>query len=147
MSDRITLREPLTLVGLGLRTNNAAEVSGTGKIAAAWKAFVNERVQERIPNQVHATATYAAYYNYASEQKGDYSFLLGAAVRDGTPAPAGMVSIVIPASKYAVFTAATPADVAATWKRIWEAKLRRTYTGDLEVYRQGCETEIYVAIK
>jgi predicted transcriptional regulator YdeE len=147
MSDRTTLREQLTLVGLGLRTNNAAEMSGTGKIAAAWTAFIDEHVQKRIVNQVHATATYAAYYDYASDEKGDYSFVLGAAVRDGTPAPSGMVSVVIPASKYAVFTAATPADVRATWERIWVAKLRRAYTGDLEVYRQGCEIDIYVAIK
>src|SRR5258706_9625525 len=126
MSERITLREQLTLAGLELRTSNAAELAGAGKIAAAWKAFVDGHMQAQIPNQVHATATYAAYYGYQKEQPGDYSYLLGAAVRSRTSAPAGMVCIVVPASKYVVFEAATPAEVPAVWQRICSAGLHRT---------------------
>lgn len=146
MSGRITTREKLTLVGLGLRTSTAAELAGAGKITAAWSAFTDGHVQTRITNQVHATATYVAYYDYAGEDKGEYSYLLGAAVRNGTPAPEGMVSVVIPASKYVVFEAATPAEVAAVWQQIRAAGLRRAYTGDLEVYRPHQKVEIFVAI-
>ncbi len=147
MSNRVTSREQLTLVGLGLRTNNAAELTDAAKIGPAWKAFVDGHVQAHIANQVHSTATYVAYYDYQKDEKGDYSFLLGAAVRDGTPVPEGMIKVVIPASKYAVFEVATPAEIPAAWRQIWEAGLHRTYTGDLEVYRKNQGIEIYVAIK
>jgi hypothetical protein len=89
MGERITTREQLTLVGMGLRTSNAAEVAGAGKIAAAWKAFVDGHVQAQIPNQVHATATYVAYYDFQGEQRGDYSYLVGAAVLRGGDAGRG----------------------------------------------------------
>ena len=146
MGDRITTREQLTLVGLGLRTSNAAELAGAGKIAAAWNAFFDRQMQAQIPNQVHATATYVAFYDYQGEHRADYSYLVGAAVRAGTSAPEGMVRVEIPASRYVVFEAATPKEVPAVWHRIGSAGLHRAYTGDLEVYRLHQKVEIYVAV-
>ena len=146
MSDRIATRQQLTLVGLGLRTNDAAELAGFGKIAAAWRAFVEEKVQARIPNQVHATATYVAYYDYEGAQKENYSYLLGAAVRDGTPAPEGMTCLVVPAAKYLVVEVLSAAEVPAAWRGIADAGLHRTFTTDLECHRHRQKVEIYVAV-
>jgi predicted transcriptional regulator YdeE len=144
--DRIAIRDPLTVIGLGLRINHAAQAQGGEKIAAVWRAFTEGRVRERIANQVHATAIYLAYHDYEKKDEGDCSILLGAAVRDRTPAPPGLEVVVIPAARFAVFEVATQAEVPGAWQRIWSAGLRRTYTGDFEVYRLNQPIEICVAV-
>ena len=91
---------------------------------------------------------------------GEYSFLVGAMVKDGTTPPAEMVLKRVPAGKYAVFTSDMgpfAKVVPAAWQKIFqledEGKLRRSYHADFEVYDQrsqdpqNAQIDIYIGVK
>ena len=79
----------------------------------------------------------AVYTDYASDQDGEYTFVIGARVRAGTEAPAGMVAKIVPAGRYAVFVSERgPVGevVMRTWQRVWASGIDRAYQADYEVY-------------
>lgn len=138
------------LVGFSARTNNAVEMRG-GKIGPMWGSFMESNALAQIPDRIRGDEIRAAYIEYESDHTGEYTFVLGAAVKPGSRVPDGMVRKTIPAAKYAVFTAASPAQVPSTWQTIWAAGLKRTYTGDFEVSTFGAggppRIEIFVAVE
>lgn len=81
--------------------------------------------------------------------------MVGFQVKDKNNIPAGMTVKVIPKSKYNVITVKgnMPQSIAEGWGYIWNSDLKRTYTGDFEVYgkkyvkNQNSEINIYVAVK
>jgi predicted transcriptional regulator YdeE len=113
----------ITIVGISVRTNNAAEMSGKGAIGEVWTRFFQEGILENIPNRADSNII-ALYTDYESDHTGDYTFVLGARVTTTVNLPKGMIVKEIPAGKYATFESekgSIPGIVMNAWKRIWSA--------------------------
>jgi len=115
-----TLHEPLIIAGFQVRTTNAAELSGEGKIGLLWHRFFAENLLEQIPHQT-GNSLYAVYSNYASDEYGEYDFLVGTQVTSADNLPPGVTIAAIATGRYAVVsTEKGPVTemVPGTWKEI-----------------------------
>lgn len=140
-SVKVENQDSFLVVGVTVRTNNAAEANGQGKIPALWQGAMENGTLQTIPNQV-GDGFVVVYSGYASDNTGDYDYTLGVKVSSADKVPDGMVARKIEAGKYAVITSETgpPQEVIpALWEHIaamTPAQLggTRTYRTDFEVY-------------
>src|ERR1017187_6662634 len=93
------------MIGIEARTNNTQEAGGNGVIPKQWQRLFMEGLLNGIPDRSDQSIV-AVYTNYASDWNGDYTYILGAKVKPGTKAPAGMVAVTVPAGKYLEFVTA-----------------------------------------
>ena len=124
-----------TVVGISRRTTNAGGKS-VRDIPAAWAAFLQQNANAKIKNRAAPPVMYAVYSDYASDWRGEYSYLIGCGVTREGAAPAGMEARRIPAQTCAVFTVKgrMPDEVVMAWSQVWLSDLPRKYTYDFEVY-------------
>lgn len=129
------------VVGVTVRTNNATEAGGQGKIADLWQNAIQNGVLEQIPNK-DGDGLIVVYSGYASDNTGDYDYTLGYRVTSADKLPPGMVARTIHAGKYAVFTSqqGPPQEVIpALWQKIntmtpQQLGGTRAYVTDYETY-------------
>ncbi|MBO0910226.1 MAG: AraC family transcriptional regulator [Acidobacteria bacterium] len=147
-----------TVVGIEARTDNRREAGEAGVIPGQWQKFFSQDIPAKIPNKT-GPDFYAIYARYSSGHNGEYNYVVGARVKDGTVPPEGMVAIRVAAGNYAVFTTdkgPLAKIMPAAWQKINQladgGKLRRKYQTDFEVYDQraqdpqNAQVEIYVGI-
>jgi len=142
-----------TVVGISRRTTNA-DGKSVRDIQAAWAAFLQQNANAKIKNRAAPPVMYAVYSDYASDWRGEYSYLIGCGVTRAGTVPAGLEARRIPAQTCAVFTVKgrMPDEVVMAWSQIWLSDLPRTYTYDFEVYDRrfahpvAKEVDICVAI-
>jgi predicted transcriptional regulator YdeE len=147
------------VIGIEARTTNAREATADGVIPRQWKKFYQEGIMAKIPNAIGSNI-HALYTDYAGDRNGEYSFVIGAMVKDGTAAPAGMVAKSVPGGRFAVLTSdkgPLSKVVPGAWQRIWkledEKKLQRIYKTDFEIYDQrsqdpqNAQVDLYVGMK
>lgn len=148
-----------TVIGIEARTSNAREATPDGIIGKQWQKFFSEGSSQKIPNKIDPNF-YAVYSDYAGDHNGEYSFLIGAKVKEGTAPPEGMVAKQIRAGKYALVTTDKgpfPKVVPAAWIKIFSleesGKLKRAYQTDFELYDQRAQdpqngqADIYIGVK
>jgi predicted transcriptional regulator YdeE len=148
-----------TVIGIEARTNNAKELTANGIIPKQWQKFFTEGISAKIPDAT-GTDFYGVYSEYASDHNGDYTYVAGHGVKDGTAAPDGLVAKQIPAGKYAVFTTEVGAFgkvIPDAWQHIFkleeEGKIKRAYKTDFEIYDQRAQNpqngqiDIYIGLK
>lgn len=132
--------EPLThaihVVGIELRTTNLVAMQ---TIPPHWHRFGKEEVLAHIPAKLNGDvyAVYTHFENAGSNNTGLYSLVIGAPVRASAEVPAGMVRVVIPASKRAVFDVEPNRFdlVGAKWMEIWgHTELAKTVIAEFERY-------------
>jgi predicted transcriptional regulator YdeE len=155
---QIVERDGFTVIGIEIRTSNA-EAATT--IPREWDRFFKEGIPGKTPNRADADFV-VVYSGYASDHYGDYDYLIGSRVRDGSAAPEGMVVKQAPKARYAVVTTARgPVGkvVSEAWRSIWSLEQsgglggRRTYKADFEVYDQrsrdpnNSQVDIYVGVE
>ena len=129
------------VAGFSARTNNAKEASGQGVIGKLWQDFYAKNLGAQIPNRIGAD-TIVVYSDYASDEKGDYTYLLGARVSAIDHLPARLTYRKIVPGSYAVLTTdrgPVTEVVPAQWRKIWgmpaeELGGRRAFLTDYEVY-------------
>jgi len=145
--------EHFAVVGIEVRTSNAREMTPEGLIGREWERFAKENLAARIPRKAEANPV-AVYSEYASDEHGEYDYLLGMKVSAVADIPPGMTVRNVPTGRYAVFTSEPgPAAkvVYETWKRIWAeprtAQYSRSYRADFEKYLDDGRVEIYVGVK
>jgi predicted transcriptional regulator YdeE len=148
------------VAGYAVRTNNADEASGRGRIGRLWSEFGQRHLGESIPHRVDDRLI-VVYSNYASDENGDYDYLLGAKVSSITELPSGVSYRKVAGGAYAIFsTRVGPAAqvVPEEWRKIWSmspAQLggRRAFVTDYEVYGERsadpeqARVEIHVGVK
>ena len=146
------------VVGYAVRTNNADEVHGRGRIGELWKTFMEHNLGARIPNRVDGNLI-VVYSHYASDERGPYDYLLGARVSSLEGVPAEMTYREVAAGLYALFTTRpgrVDEVVPEQWSRIWETPPAvlggiRAFITDYEVYdwRSGnhAQVTIHVGLK
>jgi predicted transcriptional regulator YdeE len=146
------------VAGYSARTNNAAEASGHGKIGPLWQRWFAENLGAKIPNRVDNV--FSVYSGYAGDEKGDYTYTLGARVSSIDNLPEGITFKKIVAGRYAVFTTEKgPAMqvVPAAWQKIWATPAsqlggKRAFATDFEVYDQraadpqNAQVSIYIGL-
>ena len=138
---RIETLETFTVVGLTVRTNNAAEAGGQGAIGRLWQTTMQNGALDQIPNKA-GDGYVVVYSDYASDNTGDYNYTLGCRVSSAEKIPDGMVARTVPAGKYAALTSETgsPQEVIpALWRRIntmtpQQLGGTRAYATDFETY-------------
>jgi predicted transcriptional regulator YdeE len=131
------------VVGVTVRTNNAAEAGQQGKIPQMWQGVMQNGTLEQIPNKA-GDALVVIYSDYASDYTGDYNYTLGYKVTSADKVPDGMVARTIQAGEYAVLNSdqGPPQEViAALWQRINSMTPQqlggtRAYQTDFETYDQ-----------
>jgi len=151
----ITNFDGFTVTGITARTDNSREMTGNGVIAKMWERFIQEGIGAKIPGRTDHDLL-ALYTDYESDQHGEYTYIVGARVAPGTPAPEGMVSKQVPDARYQM----VPSErgpvwrvVPEAWQRIWREPLQRTFQVDFEVYGERAANpedavvEIWLGIK
>jgi predicted transcriptional regulator YdeE len=148
------------VVGIAARTSNQREMSGQGVIARQWDRLFREKILETISNRADFN-TYAVYSDYVGDHTGEYTFLLGAKVKNASQIPEGMIAKRVPAGRYAVVTseqAPVVEAVVGAWKKVWSSSPQqlggeRAYHTDFEVYDerasdpQNAQVDIYIGLK
>jgi predicted transcriptional regulator YdeE len=147
------------IIGIEVRTTNAKEATADGVISRQWQIFFQEGILAKIPNKIGPNI-YAVYTDYASDRNGEYSFVIGAMVKEETAAPAGMVAKALPGGLFTVLTSAPgplPKVVLEVWQKVWELedkkKIQRNYQADFELYDQrsrdpqNAQVDLYVGLK
>ena len=147
------------VIGIEARTTNAKEATADGTVPKQWQKFFQEGILAKIPNRAGSNI-YALYTDYASDRNGEYSFVIGAIVKNGTAAPVGMVAKQIAGGQFAVVPSdkgPLPKVVPAAWQAVWkmedDGKLKRAYRTDFEIYDkrsqdpQNAQVDIYVGLK
>jgi predicted transcriptional regulator YdeE len=125
-----------TVIGLAACTNNAREMTAEVVIPKIWERFMKEGLAAKIPGRTDHDLL-ALYTDYESDEHGDYTFLVGARVSPGTPAPDGMESKQVPDARYKIVSSERGPVwrvVPEAWKQIWQEPLQRAFQADFEVY-------------
>jgi predicted transcriptional regulator YdeE len=143
MNPEILQVQGFTVVGISVRTDNAKEATPAGVIGKLWGRLTQENLLAKIPNRVDENIV-AVYTDYASDNAGEYTFILGAKVSRNSEIPAGMVAAKVLTGKYAEFTSERgPANrvVPEIWQKINGLPKSapggdRAYRSDFEVYDQ-----------
>jgi predicted transcriptional regulator YdeE len=132
----------------------------------AWKKFVEENIIKKIPYKLNKDDLIAVYTNYTFNKSSKpvilseplseipYVTIIGTIVRSLDEIPKDLTGLEIPPQKYIVFKnkGILPFVVQETWEKIWNTKLNRTFTFDLELYKDGIgphgevDLEIYIAV-
>jgi predicted transcriptional regulator YdeE len=155
-----TQTEPaFTVVGIEVRTNNQKEAGGNGLIPQMWQRTMQEGLLENIPHRADNNFT-VVYTNYASDQTGEYTYVLGVRVSAVDKIPDGMMRVDVPAGKYAIVDSDTgplPEVIPKVWQRIWtmpaaELGGQRAFKADYEVYPEGFDWQnaqiaVYLGLK
>jgi len=153
------LDTPFYVAGYLVRTNNADEAAGKSKIGPLWQRFMQQNLAATIPNRTDAALT-VVYSHYATDEKGDYDYLLGARVSSVDNLPEGMTSRRVEPGDYAVIPTERgpmPGVLQAAWARIWKMTPedlggRRAFVTDYEIYDQrsvdphNAQVEIHIGL-
>lgn len=140
------------VVDIKIRTTHRIEaVPQTARIPPLWQRFVVDDVASAIPDRLPESDVIAVYYDYESDDKGPYSFLIGCKVHSPPQQPTP--GVLVTGGRYLRFS---PQDVKLStlteaWKEIRQYfqrshEFERAFTTDFEIHRPD-EAEIYVAVK
>jgi predicted transcriptional regulator YdeE len=154
-----TIDAPFYVAGWLVRTNNTDEANGTGKIGPLWQRVMQQNLVGQIPSRTDG-ALIVVYSSYASDEKGEYDYLLGARVSSIDNLPAGMTWRKVEPGTYAVILTEKgqmPGVLQAAWARIWKmspAELggKRAFVSDYEIYdarsanMQSAQVEIHICL-
>lgn len=148
-----------TVVGVWVRTDNKKEAGGNGEIPQIWQRAMQEGSLENIPHRTDNNLT-VVYTNYASDQNGEYTYVLGVRVSGADKVPEGMMTVNVPAGKYAVVESEQgplPQVMPKVWQRIYsmppsELGGQRAFKADYEVYPEGFDWQnaqipVYIGLK
>lgn len=162
MKRKLISKAEIKLVGLSVRTNNANEMDADlAKIGGIVGRYGAENIAAKISNRLNPGITLSVYTEYASDEHGDYTYLIGEEVGSFENIPSGLKKLVIPAAKYQRFTTGSgqmPEVVINAWMSIWkmsseELTADRAYQADFELYDQRAKDpantslDIFVGIK
>ena len=158
----LVTKPEIKLVGLTVRTNNQNEMnSATAKIGALMGEYWQRGGASQVAARKQAGVTFSVYTDYASNERGDYTYFVGEEVNTFEIIPTGMQQLTIPAATYQKIT--TPAGimpdvVIQAWQKIWNMSANdlggnRTYIADFEVYdarasdSSNTVLDIYIGIR
>lgn len=149
----IVRKDEIQIIGIECRTSNDPS-QGMVDIPNLWARFFAEDIQNQVPNKASCDLI-ALYCDYESDYTQAYTIVIGCPVTHVDEIPHGMIHKTIPAGHYKEYNAIGehPQAVISTWQAIWEDKsLKRTYTGDYELYSDKFfstpkQVDIFIAVE
>jgi predicted transcriptional regulator YdeE len=142
------------VAGLALRTDNATESGGDGKIPGLWERYRSEDWFAQLDEFGAFGPPIGVYSAYESDVNGSFQLLAGREVKPSAKVPAPLHVVSIPAGQYQVFesTGPLPGSVVKGWQEVWAYFERpgspaRAYTSDFEIYPNDHTVEIWVAVR
>lgn len=137
--------QPMTLIGLEVRTNNfRTAATDIGKL---WQEVETQGLLRKLPMRI-SDELVTIYTDYESDYRGDYTCFMGFPVPEHTQVPAGLVRRQIEGGSYAEVIAegVMPQAVSSAWQQIWQSDLKRLYKTDFQVHYSPTEIDIYVGV-
>lgn len=136
MEHQIVSKPAFTVVGMKYRGKNEHN-----EITQLWGQFV-PRIRE-IRNRNPDPATYGVMYDY-DEETGEFDYVAALHVNSASDLPEAMVSVEIPAARYAVFACTLPT-LSPTYRQIhpWLAQSEYEHAGtpEYEYYGEDFDPE------
>jgi predicted transcriptional regulator YdeE len=135
------------IVGISVRTSNK-DGRSQKDISELWSRFMEEGVMEKISVKESADI-YCMYTDYEGDFNDAYTTIIGCRVNSISELPEKMISKVIPASKYRVYSSSgeMPKALIDTWMMIWNSGIERAYIADFDIYGQETSVKTYVSVK
>ena len=135
-------------------------MTGQGEIGKLWQKVMQGNLAAQIPNRTDS-ALIVVYSGYASDEKGDFNYLLGARVSSVDQLPVGNdVQKTCARPLHDIITDQGPLVelLQAEWKKIWamppeQMGGKRAFLTDYEVYDQRsadqkhAQIEIHIGLK
>lgn len=151
-SFKLVKKPSLLIVGISCRTANSPDAA-PHDIPKLWTRFYEENIASKIPHKV-SDEILGLYCEYEGDYTKPYTLVIGCQVHSLENIPEDLTIQILPSASYAVFKAVGqhPQAVVKTWEQIWKSDLKRTYSGDYEVYGEKFfnaspqEVEIHIAI-
>jgi predicted transcriptional regulator YdeE len=157
---RIQEQSGFYVVGVEARTNNATEMSGSGRIGGVWQAFLRPNLVNKIPNRIGVDPI-AIYTEYETDHTGYYTYLLGLPTSSIDAPPANLAIKHVPAGRYAVVSSRrgpVAEVVREVWQHIWSMSAEelggaRAFQTDYEIYDQratdpeNAQVDVYVGLR
>ena len=150
-----TIIKEIHLIGLSLKTKTT-NTGGQSSVDCTnlWHTFDDGRYADRITNKM-SDEILGVYHHYEGDSSKPFFYFIGYKVKEGTPVPDGLESLIIPEGTYEkiAVTGKMPDCVTDAWKQVWAADYPRTYQTDFEVYDQrakdwnNAEVDVYVSVK
>lgn len=146
--------DEIYLIGLALPFKTTNENNQSMKdCGELWARFEKEEVASKIPGKLNAEVI-AVYHDYEGDHTQPFSYFIGCKVAEGTEAPEGLDSLIIPSGSYQKVTAKgeMPGCIAEKWQEIWNLDIPRAYRTDFEVYDEhsgdwsDAEVDIYLSV-
>ncbi|QEK38143.1 GyrI-like domain-containing protein [Candidatus Cytomitobacter indipagum] len=152
----------IKLVGISVKTNNAAEMNpDTGKIMPTINKYFSNNINEKISNRKNPGAMYCVYADYEGDHNGEYTYFVGEEVISFDNVDSTLKTHTIPQQKYVKFEVAPgkmPEICINAWKEIWSMDSNslggeRSFVADFEIYDKTPEAiekegfNIYIGIK
>ena len=139
------------VIGIGTRTTNQQEMSGTGCIGALWGRFLSGAGSE-IPGVIDPAIIYSVYSTYESDETGPYNVAVCKRVAETERATQGFVEIAVPAARYMTFPAmdATPQSIMNAWGEVYvyfqqHGTPKRAFSVDFERHSPA-KIELFIAV-
>jgi len=134
--------ESFSVSGPSVRTNNASEASGSGKLAGLWAGYYKSHPPT-------SETVYGVYSNYASNASGDYTVMAGTKTSD-----TGDSAVAVKSGTYLAFPAngQMPGAIIDAWKSVWEffskeQLYERAFETDFEQYTGPTSAAIYIGVR
>lgn len=145
------IENSMIIAGISAKIDD--HTSSNKQIQALWDQFWKENITNQLTNRTNLTI-YAVYHDYTSDNTKTCTLTIGHRISLIDHISTHLKIIVIPQQSYQVFTAhgQLPASIDATWKKICQSSLQRTYTVDFEIYDERAQNpqdaivDIYVAV-
>ncbi|MHC0038796.1 AraC family transcriptional regulator [Pseudoneobacillus sp. C159] len=162
MEPKLVIKPAFHIMGYGLKTKNE-DGQNNRDIPEFWQQFLNNKLGCNIPNPIHENVEFGICTDFNPET-GEFVYLIGKEVNEGTEVPEGMMYKSFPELEYAVFTTPKSNDdsftssIQSTWNYIfteWFPQSGYEHSGvvEFELYDERChgsenkEMDIYIPIK
>jgi predicted transcriptional regulator YdeE len=132
-----SIQEEIMVVGLSKRTSFQKDLYKKD-LAELWQQFFAQGILEKIPHRLD-DSIYAVYFDYEKEDQGEYTTIVGVAVKKIDSLPSNCVSTFIRKGVYKVFIpeSSQPSDIQKTWGNIWslsKSEFKRNFKTDFDKY-------------
>ncbi|MFD1019888.1 AraC family transcriptional regulator [Thalassobacillus hwangdonensis] len=162
MEPKMITKPAFHLIGYGLKTKNQ-DGQNNQDIPEFWQQYINNQLGLNIPKPLNKNVELGVCTDFSPET-GEFVYVIGMEVKEGTDTPEGMVYKSFPELDYAVFTTpeadeeSFPSTIQSTWNYIFtewfpQSSYEHRGTLDFELYDERCygtenkQMDIYIPIQ
>jgi AraC family transcriptional regulator len=160
MEMKFVTKPTFNLIGYELKTRNI-DGENNREIPKFWQHYIQNNLRAKIPNPLNKNELgLCTDYNMTT---GEFVYIIGMEVAEGTPAPEGLTYRSFPEKEYAVFTTPKATEenfsstIQSTWVEIYlkwfpDSGYEQEGTLEFELYDERClgnekQIDIYIPVK